>query len=89
MAIHFDGWLRKNYGAHYDVLHVGWLTVYRVAKEGISLYSLSLFALQISESTKTNLRKIQFGLILILLIPQRSNSKTLSLKHRQCHPARS
>jgi len=58
MAIHFDGWLRKNYGAHYDVLHVGWLTVYRVAKDGRGLYNLSLLALQISESTKTNLRKI-------------------------------
>jgi hypothetical protein len=58
MAIHFDGWLRKNYGAHYDVLQVGWLTVYRAAKDEIDLYSLSLFALQISESTKTNLRKI-------------------------------
>jgi len=58
MAIHFDGWLRKNYGAHYDVLHVGWLTVYRVAKDGQGLYSLSLFAFQISESTKTNLRRI-------------------------------
>lgn len=58
MAIHFDGWLRKNYGAHYDVLHVGWLTLYRVTKDGIGLYSLSLFVLQISESTKTNLRKI-------------------------------
>ena len=52
MAIHFDGWLRKNYGAHYDVFHVAWLTVYRVAKDGIGLYSLLLFALQISESTK-------------------------------------
>jgi len=41
MAIHFDGWLRKNYGAHYDVLHVGWLTVYRVAKDGIDLYNLT------------------------------------------------
>jgi len=59
MAIHFDGWLRKNYGAHYDVFHVAWLTVYRVAKDGIGLYSLLLFALQISESTKKkNLRKI-------------------------------
>ena len=58
MAIHFDGWLRKNYGAHYDVLHVGWLTVYRVAKDGVDLYHLSLLALQITESTKTNLRKI-------------------------------
>jgi hypothetical protein len=58
MAIHFDGWIRKNYGAHYDVLHVGWHTVYGVAKDGIGLYSLSVFALQISEPTKTNLQKI-------------------------------
>ena len=33
IAIHFDGWLRKNYGTHYDVLHVGWFTVYTVVKD--------------------------------------------------------